>query len=49
MNSERLESEESLRSLGAEEADDEEEEEDEESFDQRQKLGYCVYGQFNSR
>ena len=30
MNSERLESEESLRSLGAEEADDEEE--DEESF-----------------
>ena len=47
MNSERLESEESLRSLGAEEADDEEE--DDESFDQRQKLGYCMYGQFNSR
>ena len=29
MNSERLESEESLRSLGAEEADDEEEDDDE--------------------
>ena len=46
MNSERLESEESLRSLGAEEADDEDED-DEPSFGE--SLGEPQLRQFNSR